>query len=341
MPISRFFRSYSTLSLLGSTLLLATGCTDDTDDLSLKHQETITVTQKEQALYPEGVQFDAQNNCFVVGSQTFGTIGRVSDYNTYQAFINDTSLISSVGVNVDRASGRLLVAVGDLGYNTTRSTARTLRKTARVVIFDNNTGARLRYLALDSLFQRFQPHYANDIALDGAGTAYVTDSFSPVIYRINSQNAASIFKQDALLAPSGPGVIGLNGIAYNTKGFVVTVKSDTGTLLKIPVNGNGTGGTITKITTDQDLTGGDGMQFQGDSTLLVVLNKQNKIVRLHSTDNWLTATTTGTFTTPDVYPTTLARRTAQEPYVLYSHLNALQNNQQPPVREFTIQKVRF
>ncbi|OUJ74087.1 hypothetical protein [Hymenobacter crusticola] len=344
MLISRFLRSSLTLSLLGSTLLvLAPSCTDDTDDLSLKNQETITFpnTETKQALYPEGVQFDAQNNYFVVSSESFGTIGRVTDYGTYEPFINDTSLISSVGLSIDRTRPRLLVAVSDPGYNTARSTPRTLRKTARVVIFNSTTGVRTNYLALDKIFRPGQPHFANDIALDGSGNAYVTDSYSPVIYRINTQSAFSLFKQDTLFAPSGPGIIGLNGIAYNAKGYVVTVKSDTGVLFKIPVNTNGTGGDVTKVTTDQDLTGGDGLLFQGDSTLLVVLNKQNKVVRLHSTDNWATATTTGTFTTPDAYPTTLARRTDQEPYVLYSHLNALQSNQQPPVVKFTIQKVRF
>ena len=344
MSVARFSCSYLMLPLLGSLLLVAPSCTDDTDDLTLVHQESIQVSQQNRAIYPEGVVFDEQNNSFLVGSQTLGSIGRVSDYGNYEVLTSDPSLISSIGLKVDAAGDRLLVAVADPGYNTARSSSSTLGKTARVVVLNSNTGVRIASLSLDERFRKGTPHYANDIALDAAGNAYVTDSYAPFIYRISSQNGVSLFKQDTLFAPSAPNVIGLNGIACNPKGFVLTVRSDTGTLLKIPIstaNSVTTGGTVTKVTTDQDLTGGDGMQFLNDSTLLMVLNKQNKVVRLHSSDDWTTAVTTGTFETPNVYPTALTQRTVAEPYVLYSNLNALLSNQQPPVTTFIIQKLRF
>jgi len=340
MSAARSFRSYLTLPLLVSSLLLtAAGCTDDTDDLSLKHQDTVTVKLTSQPLYPEGVQFDTQNNCFVVGSETLGTIGQVRDDGSYTAFINDVSLVSSIGINVDGQRDRLLVAVSDPGYNTARTKTSTLGKLARVVVFNSNTGVRTKVISLDTLFRPGKPHFANDIALDASGNAYVTDSYSPIIYQINSQNTPSPFKQDTLFAPSAAGTIGLNGITYSAKGYLLAVKSDTGTLLKIPIS-NGAGGTVSKVTTDLDLTGGDGIKLQDDSTLLVVLNKQNKVVQLRTKNAWASSRLVGTFTTPDVYPTSLAQRTIYEPYVLYSHLNALQGNQ-APVTEFIIQKVKF
>ncbi|GGF24040.1 hypothetical protein [Hymenobacter cavernae] len=347
MSVSSLFRPSLTLGLLlGSLLLVASGCTDDTDDLSLKHQDTITVDESVQGLYPEGVQFDAQNNTFLAGSQTRNTIGRVQDDGIYRVFIRDTSLISSVGLSLDPTRDRLLVAVSDPGYNTALSKTRTKGKLARVVIFNSNTGIRVQdgYLNLSDQFRKGGPHFANDIALDNAGTAYVTDSFSPVIYRINSQNRVTIFaKGDTLLAPSAADVFGMNGIVHKSTSdgnYLLVIKSDTGTLLKIEVKGE-VAGAISQVAVDQDLSGGDGMLFQ-DSTLLVVSNKQNKVFRLYSTDNWKSATNLGTFSAlpNNAYPTTLARRTAFEAYVLYSGLNSLQNNQTPPTG-FTIQKVKF
>jgi len=338
MFVARPFHSYLASSFLfGGVLLAAPACTDDTIDLTVQHQETVTVENTEEAWYPEGVVFDNRNDRFLVSSQTLGTIGRVSDSGGYEAFINDTSLISTGGLNIDTGRDRLLVTVSDPGYNKARSRTSTIGKTARLVVFNRNTGTLSINLDLSNFFRKGKAHFANDIAVDSAGNAFVTDSYSPVIYRVSSQNGVSLFKQDTLLAPSGPNIIGLNGIAFNRQGYVLTIKSDTGTLLKIPVNGNGTGGTITKVTANADLTGGDGMVFLDKQTLLIALNKQNKVLQLYSADNWATATVKGTFDTPDVFPTTLTLRTAVEPYVLYSRLNALQGN----VRGFTIQKVRY
>jgi len=77
-----------------------------------------------------------------------------------------------------------------------------------------------------------------------------------------------------------------------------------------------------------------------NNMLQLSANMQSTVYRLTTTDAWATAVAAGSFATPPVYPTTLTRR-GPDTYVLYSHLNALQANQPPPVVDFTIQRVAF
>ncbi|MBC6609311.1 hypothetical protein H8B15_00135 [Hymenobacter sp. BT507] len=318
------------LALLG---LLATSCNDDSDS-DPDAPDTITFTQS--ALYPEGVQYDAANNRFLVSSQTRGTVGQVKDDGTYSAFAEDAQLVSTIGMHVDDARNRVLVAVSDPGYNTARSTDATRRKLAAVAIFNRDNGQRIAYVNLGALRPNAPGHFANDIAIDGQGNAYVTDSFAPIIYKIDAQGTPTVFLENAQLS-APPGSFGLNGIVYHPDGYLLVAKSDEGALFKVPLN-NPT--SFTKVTTSVNLKGADGLLLYNNTTLQAVANNQSTVYRLTSSDNWVSTTSTGTFTTPAVYPTTLARR-GSDTYVLYSHLNALQANQQPPVSEFTIQEVDF
>jgi len=318
------------LALLG---LLATSCSDDSDS-DPDAPDTITFTQS--ALYPEGVQYDASNNRFLVGSQTRGTVGQVKDDGTYSAFAEDAQLVSTIGLNVDDARSRVLVAISDPGYNTARTTAATKGKLAAVAIFNLTNGQRIDYVNLSSLRPDAAGHFANDIAVDGQGNVYVTDSFAPIIYKIDAQGTATVFlENNQLAAPAG--AFGLNGIVYHPDGYLLVAKSDEGALFKVPIS---TPASFTKVTTSVNLKGADGLLLRDNTTLLAVANAQSTVYRLTTTDGWASTTSSGTFTTPAVYPTTLARR-GSDAYVLYSHLNALQMNQQPPVSEFTIQEVDF
>ncbi|MBX0288921.1 gluconolaconase [Hymenobacter sp. HSC-4F20] len=315
--------------------VLATACSnDDATDSSPAAPTRVTFTQA--GLYPEGVEYDGTGQRFLVSSQTRGAVGQVKDDGTYTVFADDPALVSTIGLRIDENRRQLLVAVSDPGYNASRTSLPTQRKTAGLAIFNLNSGQRVAYLDLGAL-RPGQNHFANDIAVDAQNNIYVTDSFSPVIYKVDTQGRTSVFLEDAQLgAPAG--AFGLNGIAYHPEGYLLVAKSNEGALFKVPVN-NPTA--FTKVATSQSLVGADGLLLQDNTTLQVVTNAQAKVYRLTSTDAWGSATVSGTFTTPPQYPTTLARRAGADSYVLYSNLNALQANQSPPVSQFSITRVTF
>ncbi|MGI4863296.1 MAG: hypothetical protein ACRYFZ_05185 [Janthinobacterium lividum] len=322
------------LGVLGTLLLGAAACKKDQDTAVAAAPTQITFTQAN--LYPEGVQYDNQSSRFLVSSQTMGRIGQVHDDGTYTTFADDPQLISTIGLNLDAANSRLLVAVSDPGYNTARSTAATLRKLAAVAVF-SGAGAKTAYVDLGGLRPALS-HFANDIAVDGNSNIYVTDSYAPIIYKIDTQGTASVFLENAALsAPAGK--FGLNGIVYHPSGFLIVAKSDEGALIKVPLANPAA---FTKVTaTGLDLSNDDGLQLIDNSTLLVSCNAQGQVYRLASPDNFGSVSRTGSFATGAVYPTTMARRNGTDSYVLGSYLNALQAMQTPPVSQFSITKVNF
>ena len=335
MPVSLPVFPVRTLAALLLTALLAPACSNDDDETASPGvPDAVAFTQA--GLYPEGVQYDATDNRFFVGSQTRGAIGQVKDDGTYTQFADDAALISTIGMRLDEGRNRLLVAVSDPGYNTARTSTATQRRLAGLASFNRANGQRLSYTDLGAL-RPGQNHFANDIAVDAQGNAYVTDSFSPIIYQVDVQGVATVFLENAQLAAPA-GAFGLNGIVYHPDGYLLVAKSNEGVLFKVPLT-NPTA--FTKVASAQNLMGADGLLLQDNNTLQVVTNAQAKVYRLTSADAWATATVSGTFSTPPQYPTTLARRAGADSYVLYSNLNALQASQNPPVSVFTIARVKF
>ena len=297
--------------LLACLLPLAVACDHDaTPDL---YPAQITFSQA--GLYPEGSQYDTQNRRFLVSSQTAGRLGQVDLDGTYTAFADDAALISTIGLNLDAPRNRLLAAVSDPGYNPARTSATTKGKLAALVSFDRSSGARLSYANLSDLRPGYAAHFANDIAVDNLGNAYVTDSYAPLIYKVDAQGTATVFLENtALGAPAG--TFGLNGIVYHPDGYLLVAKSNDGTLFKVPL-ANPTG--FTTVTSTQSLVGADGMLLLDNTTLLVVAGSQNTVFRMGSTDAWATTRPTGSFATGAVSATTIARRNTTEAFVLYPY----------------------
>ena len=330
------------LSILAGLLALATACKKDRD-VATALPDAVSFTQN--GLYPEGTQYDDQRGQFLVSSQTAGRIGQVTDAGAYSTFADDAQLISTIGLKLDAARSRLLVAVSDPGYNPARTTAATKGKLAALAIFNSSTGAKTDYVDLGAFTPAggatYPAHFANDIAVDDAGNAYVTDSFAPIIYKVDAQGTVTrLLENAALAAPSGK--FGLNGIVYHPGGYLIVAKSDEGALLKVPLANPAS---FTKVTlpTGLSLSGDDGLQLLDNTTLLAVCNAQGKVYKLTTTTGFASVANAATdaYTTGNVYPTTLARRADAKSYVLYSYLNALQTMQSPPVSEFRLQALPF
>ncbi len=297
------------LLALAAGLGLVQGCAKD--DNTAGTPAKITVPQR--GLSPEGIQYDATNQRFIVSSRTQGRIGTVRDDSTYTQLADDSRLISTIGLNLDATRQRLLAAVADNGANTTRTSAATLRKLAALAIFNPNSGALLRYVDLGAL-RPTQAHFANDIAVDAVGNIYITDSLSPIIYKVDTQGTPTVFLENAQL--SGGTGFGLNGIVYHPDGYLLVAKSNDGTLFKVPLT-NPTG--FAAVASTQSLVGADGLLLLNSNTLLVVAGSQSTVFRMASGDNWVSTRPTGSFATGAVSPTTITSRNGNEAFVLYPY----------------------
>ncbi|MFD2570733.1 gluconolaconase [Spirosoma soli] len=237
-------------------------------------------------LYPEGITYAPSIDRFLVSSLTQGKVGVVDPNGRYADFISDNRLISSLGMKV--RDGRLYVCNSDLGVST-KSKPETILKTASLFVFNLADRELIKVVRLDSLRPNVpEAHYfANDITFDEAGNAYITDSFSPVIYKVTPAFEASILKDDPLFGndPQMASMqeINLNGIVYHPDKFLIVVKSSTGELFKVDLVNVG----IVKQVTGVTLKGGDGMVLVNND--LYVVNGQNRVSLVRSIDGWNTA----------------------------------------------------
>ncbi|GGG58378.1 gluconolaconase [Hymenobacter glacieicola] len=296
---------------VGLTAALASCSNDDDDDMVAEPAAPARINVAQAGLHPEGIQYDEANKRFLVSSRTKGQIGSVRDDSTYTLFADDARLISTIGLNLDAGRQRLLVAVSDNGANPTRSRAATLRRLAALAVYNANNGSLISYTDLGAL-RPGANHFANDIAVDGQGNAYITDSLSPIIYKVDAQGVASVFLENAQL--SGGTGFGLNGIVFHPDGYLLVAKSNDGTLFKVPLSNPGS---FSRVTSAQSLVGADGLLLLNPQTLLLVAGSQSIVFRLTSTDAWATATAAGSFATGAVSPTTITRRNQSDAYVLY------------------------
>src|ERR1041384_7736902 len=208
------------------------------------------ITVKAPVVYPEGVAYNEKTGDFFVGSMRKGTIGTFKADGKYREFAKDPLLVSSVGLHADPERGRLLACVSDPGVSV-KTSPKTYRKLARVMSFDLKSGRRLKTVDLQGLGAG--DHFCNDLAIDGDGNVYVTDSFIPFIYKVDPAFKASVFVHSDLFQGDG---FNLNGIVHHKDGYLIVAKSSDGSLWKLDEK---TIGRIEDIKLSEPLTNADGL----------------------------------------------------------------------------------
>jgi hypothetical protein len=280
--------------------------------------------------YPESVTYSAKQDIFMLGSVTQGLVAKVDKAGTYAPFIADDRLVSTVGLLVDDASNTLWVTNSDPGAGA-RTAATTQGTLAAIATYDATTGAPKAYYDLGSLSAG--AHFANDVALDAVGNAYVTDSFAPLIYRIDTNGKASIFAQSPkFLAGEG---FNLNGIAWHQDGYLLVGKYNSGELFRISTTDPTE---IEQVKLPEALVGADGIHLVDGKHLLVAQNlAANRTVELTSTDGWHSATITREEPSQLSMPTA-AVIVGDETYVLNSRLDTLFDPKATKVGDYLLQQ---
>ncbi|WP_018618560.1 gluconolaconase [Spirosoma luteum] len=313
------------LLLLSATGLIA--CEDHRDSPNAPFPERIEFVAERQ--YPEGIAYSSQLAKFLVTSIPLGKIGTVATDGRYQDLLTDPGFIAGIGMKV--AGDRVFVCNSDQGRSV-RSTPATTRQLAELLVFNLNTRQLERRTDLDALLPEAEPNFANDVTLAPDGTAYVTDSFSPVIYKVTPNGAPSILLRDNVRFASM--TFGLNGIVYHPNNFLIVANTGQGKLFKVDLaNGNAVSEIIVANTSPvANSLPGDGLTlFNND---LYVVTGGNRVAQVRTADNWQTASVVKYDASGYVGATTSVAVNAQV-YTLNARIGQTGNDQ-----NFSIQRFR-
>ncbi|MBF4505455.1 SMP-30/gluconolactonase/LRE family protein [Flavobacterium sp. JLP] len=301
-----------------------------TTPASLQSNYTIT----DIGLYPEGIDYDSKNEKFVFSSMYKGAVYVMSTKGVTAVFATSPKLVLPTGVYTDEARNRLIVANADLGISQ-KSTPNSAGTIATVSIFNLSSGALIKEIELKN-FTPSAGSCPNDIAVDNTGNIYITDSFSPNIYKIDGNYTASLFATNNLFQPAA-NQFGLNGIVFHPDGYLLAVKTDDAKLFKILLSNPAV---ITEVK-GIAFSAPDGIELDKNNNLVVVENGLGlgKTYTFSSKDNWASASKISeTAIGKDEFPTTAALASDGNIYVIHSKLGKLLAGDKTQ-SSYTIQKI--
>ncbi len=282
-------------------------------------------------LYPEGIAYSKKQDVFFVSSLHYGKIGKVTRKGVYTEFITDNDLVSSIGIHSNEKANLLYVCVSDPGVSVKTNKA-TQMKLAKLIAYDLTTGKR-KFVADLGALNVGAGNFANDIDFDTQGNCYVTNSASPIIYKITKTGIASIFATSDNWKKEG---FNLNGIVFHPNGYLLVAQSNTGELYKVTVKKPTE---ITKINSEIML-GADGVFLNGKNELMVISNSTKQVFQLNSNDDFASAKTLKTVPTEMTFPTTGIVVKGKH-YVLNAKLNEIFTPNTILTSNFLIQEIKF
>ena len=313
------------LSLVLTGSLLADG---GKGKKSSKKRNTIALPADAVAAYPEGIA--VKGDWIYTGSSQDGTIFRARRGNKTARAISPAGAggrTAALGMKFDK-NGHLLVAGGATGT---------------VFVIDRFGTPLGSFTRPTGAYNPASPTFLNDITVARNGDAFVTDSFSAVIYRIPAAALAAsvpsgLLEEWLLLAGSpisyGPG-FNLNGIVAKKNRYLLVVQTNTGKLFRISIATKAITVVTVKGTT---LTGGDGMVLD-DERLYVVHAGVVDVLKLKNT--FRSARLRATITDPSFDSPTTAALHKGRLYVVNSQFGKLfANPVVPPTLPFTISVVK-
>ncbi len=299
-----------------------------------------TFPLQETSLYPEGITYSASTQKTYIGSYYKGKILTLDLDGNMTDFITDETLVAVVGLAVDETNNRLLVCNSDAGISF-RSDPSTIGQLAQVIAYNLTTGEKLTTIDLSTLYPG--GHFLNDLIKDNNGNFYVTDSFSPVIYKIDENNTPSVLVSDPIFeVPQG--TFGLNGIVFHPDNYLIVGKSFGGIIYKVPLNNPSD---IQEITLNSEVNSLDGLLLINSNTLALVSNNftgapfNETVYKIETSNNWASGNITNSFTELDgIYPTTLAF-IETELYVNFGYFPELIDPNSTLHDNFKLQKIEF
>jgi sugar lactone lactonase YvrE len=125
----------------------------------------------------------------------------------------------------------------------------------------------------------------NYLAFDRQGNLFASDSTLGIIWKLDSAGNVQEWSADPLLATEEVGAtglsVGVNGIAFDhNQKYLYAANTLEGTILRIPVQRDGSAGEVELFVEDSALVGADGIAFDSRKNLYVAVNEQDSIVKV-------------------------------------------------------------
>ena len=142
-----------------------------------------------------------------------------------------------------------------------------------------------------------QKSFADDVAVDAEGNAYVTDCKGSKIWKVGADGKFLSTIKSPLFAPKEwyKNLVGLNGIVYHPNGFLLVVHTFSGNLFKVDLTKGEEVVKLVKVV-GGPLTFGDGLELLSPTQLVVAGNPSARLVQ--SADGWETASVVAVFNGP-------------------------------------------
>jgi hypothetical protein len=282
-------------------------------------------------LYPEGTAYSTKYKTFYVSSLHYGKISKVDFAGKVTEFINDDELVSTIGILADEKRNSLYVCISDPGVSV-KTNAATQGKLAKIAAYNLATGKR-KFIANLGALNKEGGNFANDVTLDAEGNIYVTNSFSPIIFKVTQTGKASIFATSDLWKGEG---FNLNGIVYHKDGYLLAAQSNTGSIYKISI---ASPQNITKVNAPA-ITGADGLVLGNKNELLVISNSSQKVTRFILDNRSNNTKAAGEAATEFTFPTTGVFVKGKY-YVLNAKLNEIFDPKANKTSDFILQEIKF
>ncbi|KAK7394302.1 hypothetical protein VNO78_14824 [Psophocarpus tetragonolobus] len=258
-------------------------------------------------LYPESLTWDPEAKQFLMGSLRQRRIVGVSEKGVVETLITDRELpvgASFLGVAVDRPRNRVLAVVH------CRDSVPWVNALAA---YDMGSRRRMFLSGLPSE----EMDAAKDVAVDEVGNGFVTNSGGNLIWKVSREGWAWIFSRCGMGTYERSLGVGLNGITYVSKGYLLVVQSSSGKVFKV----DSEDGTARNVFLNHDLLGAEDIAVRNDGAAVVV-SPFKHLWLLKTIDNWSQASVYDTVpVNVHRYPTSVVIGDKDRVYVLYGHLD--------------------
>lgn len=220
-----------------------------------------------ERFFPEGIAAASDGRVFV-GSLGTGEIAvRAPNADKATTFIpaGTAGMKGAVGIAVDVDRKLLWACAADLSF----------QSPAAIKSFDLETGAPRSSIDFPGRA------ICNDLTLGAGGDLYMTDSFGGGILKVAAgANEVTPWTKPDAFAGAAQGEHSVNGIVWDGKASLYTVRTDRGEMFRVPIGEGGAAGAPVKIVLDQPLDGPDGLVRIGDGTFLVAEHSGGRIARV-------------------------------------------------------------
>lgn len=223
-----------------------------------------------ETVFPEGVAVLPGPDYFYVSSTDDGTIFRGQRHQPEaEVFLpgGEDGRTAAVGLAVDTEREILFVSGGNTG-----------------MVWAYDLGSRE---LVGQGANGYESTFVNDVTVTPDGSAYFTDSFQPVIYRLSGAGTDGATFEEWLDLTETPieyqEGFNLNGIVATADGaYLIVVHSSTGTLYRISTED---GSTVQIDLDGATVQAGDGLVIRGD-TLVVVQNALGQLTTVRMSADW-------------------------------------------------------